>query len=152
VAPFEAFRRRYLIGGGLLLVGAGLLSFRFLLGTPFRIDYPAETTVLPADLAKLRIRVRAQKGNIHIRHGSPGEIRCQTWIRGHALPNIQARRSLTFEQSTTGWELSYAVEPDGFYFEYQSHTYVYVPSGLDIEFALFTRQGTIFRHDLPIER
>jgi lipid A 4'-phosphatase len=150
--PFEPSRRRYLIGSGLLLAGTGLLSFRFLLGTPFRIDYPAETTPLPADLEKLRLRVRAHKGNIHIHNGPPGEIRFQTWIRGHALPNIQARRDLSVDPSVGSWELSYSVEPDGFFFEYQSHTYVYVPSGLDIEFDLFTRQGTIFRHDLPIER
>jgi len=145
---FRPSPRRYAIGSGLLLVAAAALAFRFFFSVPFRIDYPEQVTELPSALSRVTIRVRAEKGNITIRHGDPDRIAVVTWIKGHALPNIQAERQLTVNRAADRWEWIYTVAPSGFYYEFQSHTTVYVPRDRALVFDLFTKQGAVFRDDL----
>ncbi len=146
-AAFQQSRRRYAIGSALLLVTIGLLAFRFLFSTPFRIDYPPETTVLPADIKKLTIQVRVKKGDILIRNSNSGNFAVQTWISGHAPTDIQAKRDLTIHRNAEHWKIRYEVEPEGFYYEYQSHTYIFKPQHLKIELDLFTKQGAVIWED-----
>jgi len=149
MAAFQPSRRRYVIGICLLLIAAGLLTFRFLFSAPFHIDYPEEKAELPPAVQKLQVRVRAEKGDILVRHSASRYVAVQTWISGHALPDIQAKRNLEITPQGSTWKVEYTVEPDGFYYEYQSHSYIYVPQDIAVEWDLFTRQGAVIWENRP---
>lgn len=148
LAPFKPSKQRYAVGGSLLFIGICLLLFRFLFSTPFRIDYPRETKALPYEVKAITIKVRAKKGDITIRRSKARRFEVQTWINGHALPDISAKRNLVIVPEKSRWTIEYSVEPQGFYYEYQSHTTVIVPEHIEVKWDLFTKQGAIFRKDL----
>ncbi len=146
--PFQKSRNRYMVGASLLIICTFLFSIRFLFSSPFRIDYSDKTMLLPKRKKEYVVKVRVQKGDITIRRGKNHQIHLTTWINGHAFPGIKANRIFKVDESKDLWQLSYDLQPDGFYFEYQSHTAIYVPKDSRIKFDLFTNQGSVMRDDL----
>ncbi len=140
--------KRHIFVTIILFLGIGLLAFRFLFSTPFRIEYTPQIVQIPSQVKKISLTVRANKGDIDIRRGKPGEVWIKTWISGHALPNIQADRTLDVVKSGDHWKLEYKVKRSGIAYEYQSHNILYVPPNVDITYDLFTKLGSIFRRDL----
>ncbi|MBT4089837.1 MAG: hypothetical protein HOE30_15230, partial [Deltaproteobacteria bacterium] len=150
---FLPSRRRYVVGISSLLLGSMLLALPFLISKPYRIDYPDRIIDLRAKPETLTIKVRAEKGDIIVLHGQPGQIAIRTWISGQALPDIQAEREMTVTEESDQWQINYTVSPSTpFFLEYQSHTAVYVPKDLNVNWDLFTQLGEVMRDDLKVKR
>ena len=150
---FLPSRRRYVVGISSLLLGSMLLALPFLISKPYRIDYPDRIIDLRAKPETLTIKVRAEKGDIIVLHGQPGQIAIRTWISGQALPEIQAEREMTVTEESDQWQINYTVSPSTpFFLEYQSHTAVYVPKDLNVNWDLFTQLGEVMRDDLKVKR
>ena len=141
--------KRYLIVFVLLLMGIGVVLFRFLYSTPLDVRYDPQIVRLPSHIKQIEIKMRAEKGNLTVRKGKAGEVQFRTWLRGHALPNFDADRTLDVKKGKTVWKFEYSIKPGSFFFyEYQSHSNVYIPPDVKINFDLFTNLGTIRRKDL----
>ena len=150
---FLPSRRRYVIGISSLLLAAALLALPFLISKPFRIVYPERVVDIAARPKTLTIKVRANKGDIIVLHGRAGQISIQTWISGQALPNIQAEIEMKINEDADQWKIDYAVSPSTLFFlEYQSHTAVNIPKGLDVNWDLFTELGEVIRNDLKLKQ
>jgi lipid A 4'-phosphatase len=149
---FLPSRRRYVLGVSSLILGAVLLALPFLTYTPFRIDYPQQIIDLTTKPQALTIKVRAKKGDISVRYGRPGQITIGTWIRGKAMPDIQAEREMVITEETDQWQVNYTVSPSTWFFlEYQSHTTIRIPRDLSVKWDLFTELGEVIRDDLKLK-
>ncbi|MBU2645467.1 phosphatase PAP2 family protein [bacterium] len=146
--PFSPSRRRYAVGLSLIVIGVAALSFRFLSGAPFRIDYPFQKFPIPPSVQRLKITVRVKKGDISVFYLDSREISIGTWISGDALFDIQASRDLRIDRELGVWRIEYHVKPTGYYYQYQSHNSIYVPRDIEVEWDLFTELGSVFRYDL----
>lgn len=146
---FLPSRLRYAVGTLLLLLAVICLSVPFLISQPFRIDYPNRVLEVPDTVKSFNIKIRAKKGDIIVKHGQAGKIVINTWVSGQALPDIQAERELEVTRDSDQWDINYSVTPSTLFFlEYQSHTTIYVPEGLEINWDLFTELGERMRDDL----
>lgn len=145
---FRLSKKRVAVGFSLLIIGIAGLSFRYLLSTPFRVEYPLEKLTLPPSVQRLEVHMRAEEGDIAVYYGKPGQVILRTWINGQGRSGIQADRQLVVEKEKTVWRIDYRVEPSGFFFEYQSHNSIRIPPDLKVKLDLFTNQGTVYRNDL----
>ena len=145
---FKRSLKRYLIIFIILLLGMGIISFRFLYSIPLDVHYEPQVIELPAHLKQIDIKMRAEKGDLNVHMGKPGQIVFQTWIKGHGLPNFKTDRQLTVNKDDRIWQFEYSVKPDGLAYEYQSHNQVYIPPGIKINWDLVTKLGDVNRNDL----
>lgn len=123
------------------------LFYNFML-VPFHIDCEPYTIQLPAQNKPIHIRVRAQKGNLHVYIGKSGEIRIETWVKGRGFPDFKVDRTFKAKENETAVNIDYSTAPGSVYASYQSHTSVFIPpQTLQIEWDLKTKLGKIFRHD-----
>lgn len=72
----------------------------------------------------------------------------RTWINGHALPDIEAKRDLVVQRKGIVLHIDYRVAPSTYYYEYQSHNSIRIPKTMVLEWDLSTNLGSIFRNDL----
>jgi len=144
---FSLSKKRLLISGAFVfLILSAMAIFKGMIH-PYNQEKKVYQTVVSVDVKKLKIFARVKKGNIHARFTDVQEIKVSTWAKGSGPTELQFERTFDFSEKVGLGELSITIKPTTWFWKYQSHTDIYVPRNLEVDWDIQSELGKIFWHE-----
>jgi membrane-associated PAP2 superfamily phosphatase len=144
--PFSYSHQRVISLAGILIL---LFTATFYIGSQI-VDYDERLADykknLPANIKVLKVKVRAEKGDIHIFKNGSNSLKITMWGRGSGPRNLTIKRTIKIDQKENIATLAVTLKPSTWFWKYQSHTDIYVPKNIEAKWDVKTKLGSVFTH------